>query len=155
MRQWRIQHHRMLGPKINIKPRQYQFKKTMRGFFAAIVAKFWRHQINSTTECRDFWAFFCCWNPSRKDFFWYIIIKFLRVNCCRQITPCQLLSLQRRAAAVLDVTCLLKQSNFSAWSLLSWHLAHTHMWGSLSVFFKAVCSPPSRRVTEIMWIEHI
>jgi len=53
------------------------------------------------------------------------------------------------------VTCPFKQSNLSAWSLSSWHPTHTHFWVRLSVFFKAVCSPPSRsrRVTRSMSIE--
>jgi len=52
------------------------------------------------------------------------------------------------------LTCPFKQSNLSAWSLLSWHHTHTYLWVRL-YFIQVVCSPlsRSRQATQIMSTE--
>jgi len=69
---------------------------------------------------RDFWAIFVVANLPQKEVLYYITIYSLFLN-----------SVEPRA-----LTCLLKQSNPSAWSLLSWHPTNTHIRGRLSVFSK-------------------
>jgi len=105
------------------KPHKARFPKTVRS------AKFWEHDTSSASEKKFPGAqvlvmFFCCWTPSKKEVFKHTRIHSLLDNrCC--------LSVASRA-----VTCPLKQSNLSAWSLLSWHSTHTHLWVRLSVFAK-------------------
>ena len=63
------------------------------------------------------------------------------------LTSCQ----QYRQVESRTLTCPFKQSNMSAWSLLSWHPTHTCLWGRLC-FIHVVCTPlsRSRRVIQIM-----
>ena len=118
-----------------------QFQKTTRSAGYCLWCQCKKIENVTLVACerklfRDFWAIFFVTELPHKTVFYYTTIYSVLVY-----------SIEPRA-----LTCLLKQSNPSAWSLLSWSKPHeyTHSWETLC-FFKVVCSPPSRsrRVTEI------
>jgi len=82
-----------------------------------------------------------------------LIIKFNEVNMMALLHKNSLASCQRYRHSVesCTLTCPFKQSNLSAWSLLSWNPTNTYLQGRLC-FIRAVCSLLSRlrRVTRIM-----
>jgi len=87
--------------------------------FAAPTAKFCKTGICSVSDKAFpglFGGFFWCWTHSKKEKLWYTRIQWLLVNWCSH-------SLESRA-----LTCPFQQSHLSAWSLLSWCPARTHLW---------------------------
>jgi len=117
-----------------------------KSFFVASAAKLSKRDISGASE-RAFpgfqvWAIFWVAElPSKRG----ILVHKNSLACCQRYCH----SVESRA-----LTCPFKHSNLSVWSLLSWHLIHTYLWGRLC-FIQAVCSPlsRSRRVTQIVSIE--
>ena len=92
-------------------------------FFATLAAKSWKRHMSRSLERafpKVFGNSFCCWTPSKTEGFQYTTIYSLLGNWCYH-------SVESRALPF-------KQSDLRAWSLLSWHLTHTHLWARLSVF---------------------
>ena len=154
--QWRKQLLRIFGPElIQINEifnslikivRSTDFKKP--GGVRSIFLRHSRNFENVTLVARrnkhfrEFWAIFWLLNSHRREFF---LVNNNSLTSCQQCRH----SIEPRA-----LTCPFKQSNSSAWSLLSWHPTHTYLWRRL-YFILIVCSPPSqsRRVTQIMSAE--
>jgi len=97
------------------------------------ITKFWKCEISShlvLESISGFWGrFFGCWTASKRG-------ALVHNNSLASYQGC------RHSIELRALTCLFKQSNLIAWSLLSWHPTHTYLWGRLC-FIQVVRSPPS------------
>ena len=128
--QWRKQLLRIFGPeliRINslITPRKRGIKNSrgVRFFFNGVsreILKTW-HSASEKAFLRGLDDFFGCWIPSWRGI---LVHKNSLASCQRY---CH--SVESRT-----LTCPFKQSNLSAWSLLSWHPTHTYLWGRLCLY---------------------
>ena len=106
------------------------------GFNFFWVSNFWKRDISSASE-KTFPGFFVPAELSQRGF---LVHK-------KSIAPCQLVSWHSVEPRAL--TCPFRQSN--AWSLLSLHPTHVHLWERLSVFQSWLLSRDSTDKGFVIW----
>ena len=124
LRIW-ISEENNFGPELihSVEPREARFQKPrwVCFFFPASATKFWKSGISGASGSLGlFGDVFGCSTPSKSS---VLLHKNSLVSC----------QWRRHSVEPRALTCPFKQSNMSAWSLLSWHPTYKYLRGRLCV----------------------